>query len=107
MDDQLLQGEWTASIADRADAAMLYLGPHPEWQGMVKGEVERAGQRHAMVGDMHDGIVTLEESANGTNISATWTGDVADGSCSHEIRGQYQEGEDAPIQTFVLRKRSP
>lgn len=107
MDDQLLQGEWSAAIADRADAAVLYLGPHPEWQGMVKGEAQRGSQRHAMVGDVHDGIVTLEESANGTNISATWTGDVADGSCGREIRGQYQEGDDAPTLNFVLHKRTP
>lgn len=102
-----LQGEWTASLAGQDNAARLLLGPHPEWQGMVKGEAVRAASRHAMVGDVDNGSVTLEESANGTNISATWWGDVTEGSCGREIRGHYQQGEDAPVQPFVLRKRSP
>lgn len=107
MDSSQLQGEWTASLAGQAAAAHLLLAPHPEWQGMVKGEIVRGSERHAMVGDVNNGTVTLEESANGTNISATWVGDVTEGSCTREIRGHYQEGDDAPQQPFVLRKRSP
>lgn len=102
-----LQGEWTATVAGQADAALLQLGPHPEWKGTVKGTVERAGVRHAMVGDVNRGAVTLEESANGINISGTWLGEVSDDSCAREIRGDYQAGDDAPTQPFVLRKRSP
>jgi len=107
MDDRLLQGEWIASLAGRSDAVRLRLAAHPEWKGMVRGEAERDGERHAMVGDVNEGAVTLEESANGTNISATWLGDVTEDSCAREIRGHYQEGEDAPPQPFVLRKRAP
>ena len=109
MDDQQLQGEWQATIAGQADAARLLLGPHPEWKGMVKGEVQRAhaSPPTAMVGDVDNGSVTLEESANGTNISATWSGEVTDGSCAREIRGQYLENDEAPAQPFVLRKRLP
>ncbi len=102
-----LQGEWTATVAGQADAALLQLGPHPEWKGTVKGTIERAGTRHAMVGDVNRGAVTLEESANGINISGTWLGEVSDDSCAREIRGDYQAGDDAPTQPFVLRKRSP
>ena len=103
----MLQGVWVARIADRDNAALLRLGPHPEWQGTVKGEIERGGESHAMVGDVNDGAVTLEESDNGINISATWLGDVLEGSCAREIRGHYQEGEDGLRQDFVLRKRAP
>ncbi len=107
MSAQQLQGEWTATVAGQPDAALLQLGPHPEWKGTVKGTVERAGTRHAMVGDVNRGAVTLEESANGINISGTWLGEVSDDSCAREIRGDYQAGDDAPTQPFVLRKRSP
>lgn len=103
-----LQGVWTADIAGQAHAAELHLAPHPQWQGTVKGTVQRTGSSHAMVGDVDQGNVTLEESANGTNISATWVGTVTDGSCAREIRGQYQEeGENAQPQPFVLHKRTP
>lgn len=107
MDDSQLRGEWIASVAGQADAARLLLAPHPEWKGMVKGEVVRGSERHAMVGDVNDGTVTLEESADGTHISATWVGAVTEGRCAHEIHGQYQEGDDAPQQPFVLHKRTP
>ncbi|MDR3003693.1 MAG: hypothetical protein LBV14_05605 [Acidovorax sp.] len=109
MNTTMLQGEWVARIADQDHAAVLYLGPHPEWQGTVKGEVERNSERHAMVGDVNDGAVTLEESDNGINISATWLGEVTEGSCAREIRGHYQtEGsEDIAALPFVLRKRTP
>lgn len=107
MGAQQLQGEWMATVAGQPDAALLQLGPHPEWKGTVKGTVERAGVRHAMVGDVNRGAVTLEESANGINISGTWLGEVSDDSCAREIRGDYQAGDDAPTQPFVLRKRSP
>lgn len=109
MNASMLQGEWMASVEGRENAALLQLGPHPEWQGTVKGEITRNGERHAMVGDVNDGAVTLEESANGINISATWLGDVTDGSCAREIRGQYQTGDsdNTPTQSFVLRKRTP
>ena len=108
MESHQLQGDWDASVNGKARSAVLHLGPHPQWQGTVKGTVERNGIHHAMVGDVDQGNVTLEESANGTNISATWVGAVTDGTCAREIQGQYQEdGENAVAQPFVLRKRTP
>ena len=32
----------------------------------------------------------MEESIDGTHISATWLGDVVEGSCGREIRGTWQ-----------------
>ncbi|MDR2324559.1 MAG: hypothetical protein LBE51_04030 [Acidovorax sp.] len=108
-DSSMLQGEWVARIAEQDNAAVVHLGPHPEWQGTVKGEVRRGDKNHAMVGDVNDGVVTLEESDNGINISATWLGEVTEGSCAREVRGHYQtEGnDDAQPLPFVLRKRTP
>eukprot|EP01034_Spumella_vulgaris_P001297 gene1297-1710_t len=77
MDHQHLQGRWLAQLQGASpDApgatATLQLGPHPELAQSVRGTVS---------GDVDGGDLTLEESINGTNISATWTGQVVDGSC--------------------------
>lgn len=110
MADQQLRGKWAGSIEGQSQTVQLQLGPHPQWAGTVKGTIERSGGHggtRPMVGDVDDGNVTLEESADGTQITATWLGTVVDGSCAQEIRGDYIEGEDAAPQPFVLRKLQP
>lgn len=107
MSDAQLLGEWTGSVEGLPQAVRLRLDTHPRWKGSVKGTIERAGASRPMVGDVADGEVTLEESADGQRITATWLGDVVEGSCAREIRGDYIEGEDAPRRPFVLRKVSP
>ena len=64
-----LQGHWRAEL--QATAAMLQLGPHPELAHSVRGTVQRGGTTAQVSGDVDDGDLTLEESINGTNISAT------------------------------------
>ncbi len=100
-----LQGHWRAEL--QASAAMLQLGPHPELAHSVRGTVQRGGTTAQVSGDVDDGDLTLEESINGTNISATWTGRVVDGSCGKEIRGSWTQSTspDTP-QPFVLRKQA-
>ena len=107
MTDKQLQGEWVGSINHQSESVRLVLGPHPEWQGMVKGSVERAGSAssHPMVGDLNNGVVTLEESADGTRITGTWLGEVIPSSCGREIRGNFQASEEAPAQEFMLHKQ--
>lgn len=106
MDSRQLQGDWQVRFAD-GGTAVLHLGPHPEWQAMVRGNVQRGERRTAMVGDVHEGQLTLEESDNGTTISATWLGDVVEDSCAREIRGEWQSGDETqPARPFVLRKPS-
>ncbi|MEX8192147.1 hypothetical protein [Comamonas guangdongensis] len=106
MSDAQLQGHWTASIEGQPGSLSLELGPHPEWQGTVKGYVLRGDARLPMVGDVNEGAVTLEESADGVHITGTWLGQVVAASCGREIRGDYLPGEEARSQPFVLRKRS-
>ena len=106
MTDQQLQGAWTAAVTGQDREIRIELGPHPEWAGMVKGSVIRAGSHLAMVGDVNDGTVTLEESADGVHITGTWLGEVDPASCGREIRGDYLRGEDDPPQPFVLRKQA-
>ena len=131
---QHLQGRWLtewplpgAPSAAPGLAATLQLGPHPELAHSVRGTVEREGVTAQVSGDIDDGELTLEESINGTNISATWTGQVVDGSCGKEIRGLWNNAQhttSAPTappdqqassanatppvatQAFVLRKQA-
>ena len=107
MADSQLPGQWAGSIDGQDTAVHLQLGPHPQWRGMVKGTIERAGAVRPMVGDVEDGNVTLEASADGKHISATWLGTAVEGSCAREIRGDYIEGENAPPRAFVLRRVLP
>jgi len=99
-----LLGRWQAQFEGLPTGATLLLQRHPEFGGSVRGTIERGAARAQVAGDVHEGEFTLEESTDGTSISATWVGDVVEGSCGREIRGTWQEG-DGPIRDFVLRKR--
>lgn len=78
----------------------------------VRGQVEHqqgaTALRALASGDVDDGQLTLEESLNGTNISATWIGQVVEGSCGKEIRGTWNNAQHppAPPYPFVLRKQA-
>jgi hypothetical protein len=98
-----LVGLWRAEVEGDAPATLL-LEPHPRYRGSLSGEIDRNGTRSRLAADIDDGELTLEESADGVRISATWLGDVAAGSCGREIRGTREAGEGAPQRLFVLRK---
>lgn len=100
-----LLGLWHAEFADRGPGATLLLQPHPEMEESVRGMINRNGEMAEVAGDVDEGAFTLEESANGTNISATWLGDVVAGSCGREIRGTWHAEADGRERTFVLRKQ--
>jgi hypothetical protein len=102
---QDLFGTWRAQIEGQPDATLL-LARHPEYGGSFAGQVQRPGARSRAVGDLEKGEFLLEESIDGVRISATWAGQVLEGSCGREIRGTWQaDGDDAPIVPFVLKKR--
>ncbi|MDR3013908.1 hypothetical protein [Delftia acidovorans] len=107
MKDSQLQGEWTGTVEGQSQPVRLQLGPHPQWKGNVKGTIARGADTRPMVGDVADDHITLEESADGKRITATWLGDVVEGSCAREIRGNFIEGDDAAPRPFVLRKLTP
>lgn len=107
MTDKQLQGEWIGSVSGSDEAIRMVLGPHPEWEGNVKGRISRPGSTHPMVGDVNQGTITLEESADGSRITGTWLGEVVEGSCGTEIHGSYLEAEDAPPHAFIMRKAKP
>ncbi|WP_232727713.1 hypothetical protein [Acidovorax sp. 69] len=114
MNHQHLQGLWHAELQGAAPdakpiAATLRLGPHPELAQSVRGTAQHQGVTAQVSGDIDEGDLTLEESINGTNISATWTGRVVDGSCGKEIRGTWNNANPTPTTPsapFVLRKQA-
>jgi hypothetical protein len=101
-----LLGLWLAEVEGVGHAGTLLLEKHPEYTESVRGFINRNGDRRLVAGDVDDGEFTLEESADGQRIAATWVGEVIEGSCGKEIRGTWgvQGGPDA-ARPFVLRKQ--
>ena len=98
-----LLGLWSAEFAGTGHVGTLLMEKHPLYAESVSGAVNRNGERRRIAGDVDDGDFTLEESVNGRNISATWLGEVVEGSCGREIRGSWQPEGGAP-HAFVLRR---
>jgi hypothetical protein len=91
-----LYGLWRAEFDDQHSATLLF-EKHAELSGSVAGGVNRDGVRSLCVGDVDDdGTFTLEESDNGKNISATWTGSVVQNSCGKEITGLWTPSNQPP-----------
>lgn len=99
-----LLGAWRAQIAGEDSPAALVLEPNPDWPDSLAGRISRNGRTARLAGDLEDGTFTLEESADGVRIDATWVGQPLAGSCGHEIRGSWQAGSQAPRRDFVLRR---
>ena len=96
-------GLWRAEFEGRAPGATLLLEPHRDYAQSLSGEINRDGTRAKVAADLEQGEFTLEESADGQRITATWLGDVVEGSCGREIRGRREGGWDGTL-PFVLRK---
>jgi hypothetical protein len=95
-------GAWRAEVEGAAPATLL-LRPHARYKESLSGEIDRAGRRSRVAADLDAGELTLEESDDGVRISATWLGDVVEGSCGREIRGTW-EPAGGPPRPFTLRR---
>ncbi len=98
-----LVGLWRAEFPGHAGVTLL-LEPNPRWEGSLAGELQRAGKRAEVSGDVADGEFTLEESEDGRSISGIWAGAITEGSCGREIRGAWSGPDDGPPRAFVLRR---
>jgi hypothetical protein len=106
MDHRQLQGTWLAQIQGRTPDTVLRLGPHPEFSESVRGTLQRGKTSAQVAGDVDAGTFTLEESDDGTRISASWTGQVVAGSCGKEIQGTWTPTETPERKSpFVMRKQ--
>lgn len=99
-----LHGFWTAEFADNPGRALLLLEQSREYAEGLSGAINRNGDKAFVAGDVEDGSFTLEESVNGTNITATWNGELVKDSCAKEIRGIWTDAQTRRQSTFVLRK---
>lgn len=110
-----LLGLWQLSLGTtQTGNGHLIFTRHPEFADSVRGALalQTAKHRHtAMVaGDATAQGFQLEESTDGTNIDAVWTGEVSPEGCGREIKGWRRvlegnsSGEAVSEQAFVLRK---
>ena len=104
MDQPELVGQWQADVTGQNGPITLVLGPHPEWDGTVKGEIRRPGGTAIVVGDVNQGKLSMEESADGKSVSGNWFGDVVEGSCGRRVEGEWLDAQDVS-HAFVLHKR--
>lgn len=100
-----LVGVWRADIDGVATSLRVVLKSHPQFAQTLRGTLQRGTQRIELAGDVDAGELTLEESINGTNISATWLGEVVPGSCGREIRGTWKAEGMQGEHPFVLKKQ--
>ena len=118
-----LYGQWLA-VFDKPPRglpaqAMVQLERHAEFSDSLAGMVQRdlsaapggkvAGHatRAQLAGDIEAGTLLLDESSNGINLTASWDGQIVEGSCGHTIRGIWKDlsneaPPDAPDVPFVL-----
>ena len=98
-------GLWRAEVEGVGHVGTLLLQKHPLYAESFSGWIDRDSDRRQLAGDVEDGEFTLEESADGVHIAATWLGDVVEGSCGREIRGTWTRDGETASRSFVLRKR--
>lgn len=98
-------GLWRAEFQGLWQGATLLIEPHPEYALSLSGAINRNGERGLLAGDLEDGELTLEESADGRRIAAVFLGAVVEGSCGREIRGTWRRDGHEAGHGFILRKQ--
>jgi hypothetical protein len=106
---QHLYGRWRADFSEAGQSqvtatATLWFEPNPDFAQSVSGTVVRGDAKALVSGDADEGEFALDESVDGVNISATWTGRVVPESCGKDIRGQWSDVAQKKELDFVLRK---
>jgi len=100
-----LFGLWRAEFDGQLPGATLLLEKHPRYEDSFGGGVNRNGTQSVLSGEIEDGEFSLEESADGQHIAATWIGEIVEGSCGREIRGTWQKDGATQAVPFVMRKQ--
>jgi ABC-type nitrate/sulfonate/bicarbonate transport system substrate-binding protein len=102
-----LWGLWRVSFDGGGSApatATVLFEKHPERTESVRGAVNRDSVQSLLAGDVDDGVLALDESDDGLQISATWSGNVVPISCGKEFTGLWRRAKDNTVRSFVLRK---
>ena len=90
--------------AGRSVVTRLHMQRNPEYAESLAGSYRLGENLHEVFGDIEQGALDLEESANGKDISALWKGRVLEGSCGQTIVGKRRSTLDNSEQDFVLRR---
>jgi len=122
-----LYGQWLA-VFDKPPRglpvqALVLLEKHAEFSDSLAGMVQRdlrsapggrvAGHasRAQLAGDIEAGTLLLDESSNGINLTASWDGQIVEGSCGQLVKGLWKDLSnealpDAPDVPFVLTRQT-
>lgn len=99
--------DWTDGTRQHGEAPWtLELGPHPEYEGSLKGRLHRNTETHLVVADWDEESLTMEESQDGQRIDATWQASATDGQCGREFRGLRFTGAEPGTDARRFRMRS-
>ena len=103
-------GDWTISLAaapgQKPERGLLQLQPHPIYSDSLKGSMARGAQQWQVVADWEDDTLTLEESLNGEQISATWQARAVMGQCGLVLEGIRFTGSEPDTSAQRFRMRS-
>lgn len=104
MEARHLFGLWRADVEGEQQPFTVLFEKHPETDDRVYGGINRQGRQSLLAGDVDDGVLALDESDDGLQISAVWSGNVVAQSCGKEIRGTWTNLKTDKESGFVLRK---
>lgn len=114
IEPKMLVGSWRIEWIDtghqRSEASwILVLGPHPDYEGSLKGHLSRGNERHLVVADWDDQALTMEESVDGRRIAATWQATASEGLCARVFQGLRFTGSepDASARRFRMHALTP
>ncbi|RYZ12584.1 MAG: hypothetical protein EOO24_02820 [Comamonadaceae bacterium] len=102
---QALYGRWLVRFVDETGEASMRLDAHPEYEGGVRGTIERGGAVAQLAGDIaDDGLLTLDESQDGRTISAVWSAELQPSSCGRRFDGIRRDAGNDTARHVTLRK---
>ena len=101
-----LFGAWSLLLEGAGSSVVtrMQLQRNPEFSESLAGYFQIDTKKFEVFGDIEEGAFDLEESANGKDIHAIWTGRVVEGSCGQTILGTRRNVTDNTKQSFVLRR---
>ena len=101
-----LFGAWSLLLEGGGSSIVtrLQLQRNPEFAESLAGSFLLGDKKFEVFGDIEEGAFDLEETQNGSDISAIWKGRVAEGSCGQTILGTRRNVADNSEQSFVLRR---
>ncbi|MEY2952346.1 MAG: hypothetical protein RLZZ401_433 [Pseudomonadota bacterium] len=96
--------QWPGGAATEPTTARLQLVRNPDFSDSLVGTLNMGEQRHDIAGDVETNTLTLEQSANGTSISANWALTPLPGSCGRALGGLWIRAADGNQRDVQLRR---